>query len=185
MFVVFFCSWTFIIKLDSFWKMNSFLTKILILISFLIFTPLSSSFSDVYIIKPCHFNSTHISLYLTVSLSVLVKEQRSFSWDWGPSFPSMGLWKGVRLEAFDVLQLIQVSSVPLYSMSQLIFITFCCGFTLFIVRNTVNRDAKMPFKMWRKKVTGCSMSFSVDQKIYRRLMANGGRGNYKNTRNRK
>ncbi|KAM8736241.1 beta-mannosidase [Acanthopagrus schlegelii] len=45
------------------------------------------------------------------------KEQSSFSWDWGPSFPTMGLWKGVRLEAFDVLQLIQVSSVPLYNLS--------------------------------------------------------------------
>uniref|UniRef100_A0A3Q0RMG4 Beta-mannosidase n=1 Tax=Amphilophus citrinellus TaxID=61819 RepID=A0A3Q0RMG4_AMPCI len=43
------------------------------------------------------------------------KEQSSFSWDWGPSFPTMGLWKGVQLEAFDVLQLIQVSSVPFYS----------------------------------------------------------------------
>ncbi|XP_040055858.2 beta-mannosidase [Gasterosteus aculeatus] len=45
------------------------------------------------------------------------KEQSSFSWDWGPSFPTMGLWKGVRLEAFDVLQLIRVSSVPLYNLS--------------------------------------------------------------------
>uniref|UniRef100_A0A8C2ZS38 Beta-mannosidase n=3 Tax=Cyclopterus lumpus TaxID=8103 RepID=A0A8C2ZS38_CYCLU len=45
------------------------------------------------------------------------KEQSSFSWDWGPSFPTMGLWKGVRLEAFDVLQLIQVSSVPLHNIS--------------------------------------------------------------------
>ncbi|XP_041809505.1 beta-mannosidase-like [Chelmon rostratus] len=45
------------------------------------------------------------------------KEQRSFSWDWGPSFPTMGLWKGVRLEAFDVLQLIQVSSVPLHDFN--------------------------------------------------------------------
>ncbi|KAL6106020.1 manba [Pungitius sinensis] len=43
------------------------------------------------------------------------KEQSSFSWDWGPSFPTMGLWKGVRLEAFDVLRLIGVSSVPLHS----------------------------------------------------------------------
>uniref|UniRef100_A0A8C4NSL6 Beta-mannosidase n=1 Tax=Dicentrarchus labrax TaxID=13489 RepID=A0A8C4NSL6_DICLA len=39
------------------------------------------------------------------------KEQSSFSWDWGPSFPTTGLWKDVRLEAFDVLQLLQVSSV--------------------------------------------------------------------------
>nr|XP_020459774.1 beta-mannosidase isoform X2 [Monopterus albus] len=45
------------------------------------------------------------------------KEQSSFSWDWGPSFPTMGLWKDVRLEAFDVLQLIQISYVPLYNSS--------------------------------------------------------------------
>ncbi|CAJ1074597.1 beta-mannosidase [Xyrichtys novacula] len=45
------------------------------------------------------------------------KEQSSFSWDWGPSFPTMGLWKEVRLEGFDVIQLIQVSPVPLYNSS--------------------------------------------------------------------
>ncbi|XP_074547334.1 beta-mannosidase [Halichoeres trimaculatus] len=45
------------------------------------------------------------------------KEQSSFSWDWGPSFPTVGLWKEVRLEAFDVLQLVQVSAVPLYDSS--------------------------------------------------------------------
>uniref|UniRef100_A0A3Q3KHT1 Beta-mannosidase n=1 Tax=Mastacembelus armatus TaxID=205130 RepID=A0A3Q3KHT1_9TELE len=46
------------------------------------------------------------------------KEQSSFSWDWGPSFPTMGLWKDVRLEAFDILQLVQISSVPLYNYSR-------------------------------------------------------------------
>ncbi|XP_068195746.1 beta-mannosidase isoform X2 [Antennarius striatus] len=45
------------------------------------------------------------------------KEQSSFSWDWGPAFPTMGLWKTARLEAFDVLRLIHVSSVPLYNSS--------------------------------------------------------------------
>lgn len=45
------------------------------------------------------------------------KEQSSFSWDWGPSFPTLGLWKGVRLEAFDILQLIQLSTLPLYNQS--------------------------------------------------------------------
>ncbi|XP_034051473.1 beta-mannosidase [Thalassophryne amazonica] len=44
------------------------------------------------------------------------KEQSSFSWDWGPSFPTLGLWKGVHLEAFEILQLIQVSCVPLYNV---------------------------------------------------------------------
>ncbi|KAF3845161.1 hypothetical protein F7725_008324 [Dissostichus mawsoni] len=38
------------------------------------------------------------------------KAQSSFSWDWGPSFPTMGLWRGVCLEAFDVLQLVLLSS---------------------------------------------------------------------------
>ncbi|CAN9501998.1 unnamed protein product [Ophioblennius macclurei] len=42
------------------------------------------------------------------------KAQNSFSWDWGPSFPSAGLWGGVRLEAFDALRLVRVSCVPLY-----------------------------------------------------------------------
>uniref|UniRef100_A0AAZ3R820 Beta-mannosidase n=1 Tax=Oncorhynchus tshawytscha TaxID=74940 RepID=A0AAZ3R820_ONCTS len=45
------------------------------------------------------------------------KAQSSFSWDWGPSFPTLGLWKGVHLEAFDVLRLIHLSTVPVYSMS--------------------------------------------------------------------
>ncbi|TKS87262.1 Beta-mannosidase [Collichthys lucidus] len=44
------------------------------------------------------------------------KEQSSFSWDWGPSFPTMGLWR-VRVEAFDVLQLSRVSSVALFNSS--------------------------------------------------------------------
>ncbi|XP_019909909.2 beta-mannosidase isoform X2 [Esox lucius] len=45
------------------------------------------------------------------------KAQSSFSWDWGPSFPTLGLWKGVRLEAFNVLRLIHLSAVPVYNSS--------------------------------------------------------------------
>ncbi|XP_061890550.1 beta-mannosidase-like [Entelurus aequoreus] len=45
------------------------------------------------------------------------KEQSSFSWDWGPSFPTMGLWKGVRLEAFDAMRLVRFSAVPLRNAS--------------------------------------------------------------------
>ena len=40
--------------------------------------------------------------------------QSSFSWDWGPSLPTLGLWKEVRLEAYDVLRLVHLSSVPVY-----------------------------------------------------------------------
>ncbi|CAG9764679.1 unnamed protein product [Ceutorhynchus assimilis] len=35
-------------------------------------------------------------------INMLRKMQASFSWDWGPSFPSMGLWKPVYLQAYDV-----------------------------------------------------------------------------------
>lgn len=33
------------------------------------------------------------------------KMQASFSWDWGPAFPSMGLWKAVSLETYEALTL--------------------------------------------------------------------------------
>ncbi len=59
-----------------------------------------------------------ITVHVNFIFSVLVKEQSSFSWDWGPSFPTMGLWKGVQLEAFDVLKLVHISSVPLFSTPQ-------------------------------------------------------------------
>ncbi|KAM8833297.1 beta-mannosidase [Synchiropus picturatus] len=49
-------------------------------------------------------------------VNFLRKEQSSFSWDWGPSFPTMGLWKGVRVEAFDLLRISHISSVPLYDV---------------------------------------------------------------------
>uniref|UniRef100_A0A8C7WTV1 beta-mannosidase n=1 Tax=Oryzias sinensis TaxID=183150 RepID=A0A8C7WTV1_9TELE len=57
------------------------------------------------------------------------KEQSSFSWDWGPSFPTMGLWRDVRLEGFDALQLQQLSYLPLYSRFHLI---------LFLTGNRLN-----------------------------------------------
>ncbi|XP_030213264.1 beta-mannosidase [Gadus morhua] len=45
------------------------------------------------------------------------KEQSSFSWDWGPSFPTAGLWKGVRLEAYDVLRVFHLATVPVYNQT--------------------------------------------------------------------
>ncbi|XP_037912429.1 beta-mannosidase [Hermetia illucens] len=35
-------------------------------------------------------------------MNFLRKMQASFSWDWGPAAPSMGIWKTVQLEVFDV-----------------------------------------------------------------------------------
>ncbi|XP_061103135.1 beta-mannosidase isoform X2 [Conger conger] len=36
----------------------------------------------------------------------------SFSWDWGPSFPTLGLWGGVHLEAYDSLRLLYLTTTP-------------------------------------------------------------------------
>ncbi|XP_030046616.1 beta-mannosidase [Microcaecilia unicolor] len=45
------------------------------------------------------------------------KEQCSFSWDWGPSFPTQGIWKDIRIEAYDVLHLDYLSFTPKYVAS--------------------------------------------------------------------
>ncbi|XP_019408778.1 PREDICTED: beta-mannosidase [Crocodylus porosus] len=45
------------------------------------------------------------------------KEQCSFSWDWGPSFPTQGIWKDVRIEAYNICHLIYFSYVPSYVKS--------------------------------------------------------------------
>ncbi|XP_077156877.1 beta-mannosidase [Paroedura picta] len=42
------------------------------------------------------------------------KEQCSFSWDWGPSFPTQGIWKDVRIEAYNLCHLIYFSVASHY-----------------------------------------------------------------------
>ncbi|XP_043111548.1 beta-mannosidase isoform X2 [Puntigrus tetrazona] len=42
------------------------------------------------------------------------KAQSSFSWDWGPSFPTLGIWKGVRLEAFNTSRVLSYTTSPKY-----------------------------------------------------------------------
>lgn len=46
-------------------------------------------------------------------VNFLRKMQASFAWDWGPAFPSVGIWKSVVLEAFDtaVLREVMVQTV--------------------------------------------------------------------------
>ncbi|XP_074036619.1 beta-mannosidase [Leptinotarsa decemlineata] len=34
-------------------------------------------------------------------VNMIRKMQASFSWDWGPSFPSVGIWKDIYIESFD------------------------------------------------------------------------------------
>ncbi|MEE6460575.1 hypothetical protein FKM82_001012 [Ascaphus truei] len=42
------------------------------------------------------------------------KEPCSFSWDWGPSFPTQGIWKDIRIEAYNVFHLDYISYVPMF-----------------------------------------------------------------------
>ncbi|XP_042325084.1 beta-mannosidase isoform X2 [Sceloporus undulatus] len=43
------------------------------------------------------------------------QEQCSFSWDWGPSFPTQGIWKDVRIEAYNLCHLVYFSVTPHYA----------------------------------------------------------------------
>ncbi|XP_037587337.1 beta-mannosidase isoform X2 [Cebus imitator] len=45
------------------------------------------------------------------------KEQCSFSWDWGPSFPTQGIWKDVRIEAYNICHLNYFTFSPIYDKS--------------------------------------------------------------------
>ncbi|CAM5139754.1 unnamed protein product [Natator depressus] len=45
------------------------------------------------------------------------KEQCSFSWDWGPSFPTQGIWKDIRIEAYNLCHLIYFTLTPSYVKS--------------------------------------------------------------------
>ncbi|XP_008579060.1 PREDICTED: beta-mannosidase [Galeopterus variegatus] len=42
------------------------------------------------------------------------KEQCSFSWDWGPSFPTQGIWRDVRIEAYNICHLNYFTFYPIY-----------------------------------------------------------------------
>ncbi|XP_019481435.1 PREDICTED: beta-mannosidase isoform X2 [Hipposideros armiger] len=42
------------------------------------------------------------------------KEQCSFSWDWGPAFPTQGIWKDVRIEAYNICHLNYFTFSPMY-----------------------------------------------------------------------
>ncbi|XP_074888062.1 beta-mannosidase isoform X2 [Buteo buteo] len=44
------------------------------------------------------------------------KEQCSFSWDWGPSFPTQGIWKDVRIEAYNHYHLIYFSLTSFFGV---------------------------------------------------------------------
>ncbi|XP_046577124.1 beta-mannosidase-like [Haliotis rubra] len=42
-------------------------------------------------------------------VNMIRKEQCSFSWDWGPSFPTQGIWKDIYIEAFNTAVIRELS----------------------------------------------------------------------------
>lgn len=42
-------------------------------------------------------------------MNMLRKMQASFSWDWGPAVPSMGIWKPVYFEVYNTAQIRDVT----------------------------------------------------------------------------
>ena len=44
-------------------------------------------------------------------MNQLRKMQSSFSWDWGPSMPTVGIWRPIQLEFFDLLSIQQFSPI--------------------------------------------------------------------------
>ncbi|KAJ9591465.1 hypothetical protein L9F63_002071 [Diploptera punctata] len=57
-----------------------------------------------YIVPACVPDEYHGECHV----NFLRKMQASFAWDWGPAFPSVGIWKSVVLEAFDIAVLREV-----------------------------------------------------------------------------
>ncbi|GIY65432.1 beta-mannosidase [Caerostris extrusa] len=51
------------------------------------------------------------------------KTQSSFSWDWGPSFPTQGIWKPLEIVGFDTLLIRDVTVIPEISKGKLLNLT--------------------------------------------------------------
>lgn len=55
-----------------------------------------------------------IDFLIEFLVSWCFQAQSSFSWDWGPSFPTLGIWKGVRLEVFNTSRVLSYTTSPKY-----------------------------------------------------------------------
>lgn len=42
------------------------------------------------------------------------KAQCSFSWDWGPSFPTQGIWRDIRIEAYNLVNMDYISHMTVF-----------------------------------------------------------------------
>lgn len=56
----------------------------------------------------------HGNQNLSALFPMKLQEQCSFSWDWGPSFPTQGIWKDVSLKAYNICHLNYFTFSPQY-----------------------------------------------------------------------
>ena len=50
--------------------------------------------------------------------------QCTFGWDWGPSFPTQGIWKDVRIEAYNICHLNYFTFTPIYGKLRAVIFLF-------------------------------------------------------------
>uniref|UniRef100_A0A663MTH4 Beta-mannosidase n=1 Tax=Athene cunicularia TaxID=194338 RepID=A0A663MTH4_ATHCN len=80
-------------------------------------TVFCSEGASVFSSKPfCAEHFQCIQIHIKIGPRVQ-KEQCSFSWDWGPSFPTQGIWKDVRIEAYNDYHLIYFSLTSFFEKS--------------------------------------------------------------------
>lgn len=73
------------------------------------------------------------SLFLPLKL----QEQCSFSWDWGPAFPSQGIWKDVRIEAYNISRLDYLTFLPVYGKPRIVISSFYFFLSLLLITKIV------------------------------------------------
>lgn len=63
-----------------------------------------------------------------------LQEQSSFSWDWGPSFPTQGIWKDVRIEAYNICHLNYFMFSPVYGKLRDVISCFSFLSLLYVIK---------------------------------------------------
>lgn len=79
------------------------------------------------------FHDNQILLFFPLKL----QEQCSFSWDWGPAFPTQGIWKDVRIEAYNICYLNYFTFSPLYGKSRGVISCFTLLSLFCVMKNWV------------------------------------------------
>ncbi|KAK6181474.1 hypothetical protein SNE40_009317 [Patella caerulea] len=85
------------------------------------------------------------------------KEQCSFSWDWGPSFPGQGIWKNISIDAFNTGVIRELTATPL-----LVNNTWAIDIQLYLDVNNMNTTGRLKTSL---QLAGITSSKSVSRTI--------------------